>query len=50
MIRRLLHRFAHLAGWNFGEVVTEWHEGQIWVGFRCSTCGEVSGAHTRGLS
>ena len=47
MIRRLVHRLAHLLNLQYGEIVTEWHEGELWIGFRCRTCGEVSGARVR---
>lgn len=43
---RLVHRLAHRAGWNVGQVVT-WTApgvpGRVMVGHRCSTCGVVTG-------
>ena len=47
MVRRLLHRIAHLLACNYGTVET-WREpdcvdGKLMVGFRCSGCGKLSG-------
>lgn len=43
---KLWHRMEHYFGWSAGHVVTKWHtDGHLWVGFQCSNCGRVSGAH-----
>lgn len=39
------HRLAHLLGLNYGRVTSFVLDGYIWVGFRCSTCDEINGAH-----
>ena len=41
----MLHKLAHWFGWNIGEVYT-WYDsdtGKLMVGFKCSTCGDISG-------
>jgi hypothetical protein len=36
---------AHRLGWNRGYVVAATDEhGRVWVGFRCSTCGQLNHA------
>lgn len=38
------HRIAHWLHWNLGTVVSALDErGTVWIGFRCATCGKVSG-------
>jgi hypothetical protein len=40
------HRLEHWLGWNRGNVVAATDErGTVWIGFRCTTCGKVSGIH-----
>jgi len=42
----LLHKIAHFFSCNTGHVVSHTdEEGNIWIGFQCDKCGEVSGAH-----
>lgn len=42
----MLHRLMHLLGWNTGRVVTKLDEDRnVWVGFQCDKCGEISGRH-----
>ena len=42
----LWHRYiTHRFGWQHGQVVTAWHGGDLWVGYQCNICGEVTGAH-----
>lgn len=45
MVRKLLHRIAHLFGLNGGHVVTAWKGRDLWVGFQCEGCGRIQGAH-----
>lgn len=42
------HRIAHLLGWNYGRVES-WRmdNGEAYIGFRCTTCGDVSGSRSR---
>jgi hypothetical protein len=45
-VRRAAHRLAHALGWNLGRVVSATDSrGQVWVGFECTACGQVDGAH-----
>ena len=45
-MKKVIHWIAHMFGWNGGKVITKRDEfGQLWVAFRCSGCGRVSGAH-----
>lgn len=40
------HRIAHWLHWNLGFLVSALDErGTVWIGFRCATCGKVSGIH-----
>jgi hypothetical protein len=40
---KLIHAIAHLFGWNTGRVVSASDRRQnLWMAFRCSTCGRVS--------
>lgn len=42
----LLHRIAHFFSWNTGRVVSHTDEQRnIWIGFQCDQCGQVSDAH-----
>lgn len=41
-----LHRVQHAVRWQFGHVVTALDDhGTVWIGFRCSRCGEITGIH-----
>lgn len=40
-MRRWLHKLAHLFRLQGGEVVSEWRNGSLYVGFRCLTCGKT---------
>lgn len=43
---RLFHRIVHFFSMNSGRVVSHTDEhGNIWLGFQCDKCGQVSGAH-----
>ena len=39
----MIHRLAHLLGWNFGKVETWWEGNKLMVGFRCAGCGKLEG-------
>lgn len=42
----MLHRLAHLIGWNTGRIVTKLdQDGNVWVAFQCNGCGKISGRH-----
>ena len=41
----MIHRIQHWLGWNFGEIVSAWAGDTLWVGFRCTVCRRVDGAH-----
>jgi len=49
-MRRFLHRIAHCFGWYYGTVETWWQGNQLMAGFRCSTCGKISGVHPTGTT
>jgi hypothetical protein len=37
------HRLAHRLRWQLGDVVSATDRaGNVWLGFRCSTCGRLS--------
>lgn len=41
-----LHKVAHFFSCNTGRVVSHTDEqGNIWIGFQCDQCGQVSGAY-----
>ena len=42
---RLLHRIAHLLGWNRGRVVSGIECNRIMIGFQCDSCGEIADWH-----
>lgn len=47
----LLHRLAHLLGWNFGRVVSAYdRRGNLWMARKCDQCGHVSGKGLNSLS
>jgi len=39
----MIHRLMHFIGWNTGTVETWWENKRLYVGFKCTTCGKVSG-------
>jgi hypothetical protein len=42
----LRHMLSHWLGWNTGHVVSALDdEGNVWIGFRCATCGAITGRH-----
>jgi hypothetical protein len=44
-MKKLWHRIEHYFGWFTGDVEC-WYQGkQLMVGFRCHTCGELTGIH-----
>jgi hypothetical protein len=46
MMIRWLHRLAHRLSWQLGTIVSAVdRRGTVWIGFKCATCGEVSGIH-----
>jgi hypothetical protein len=45
LLRELRHWAAHKLHWQLGTVVSATVNGRIWIGFQCSTCGAVTGAH-----
>lgn len=46
-MKRILHWFAHLFGWNAGRVETWYAEDgkTVMIGFRCVGCGKLTGVH-----
>ena len=45
-MKRFLHQVAHFLKWNLGTVVSARRQDQVlWMGFRCATCGWVTGKH-----
>lgn len=45
MIRRLMHRIAHLFGQEGGRVETWWDGPHLMVGFRCTGCDALTEVH-----
>lgn len=41
----ITHAIAHLFRLNHGRVETFWRHGELFVGFRCDTCGRLQGVH-----
>ncbi len=42
----MIHWLEHRLGWNRGTVVSATDvRGNVWIGFKCSTCGKISGIH-----
>lgn len=37
------HRIRHWLHWQPIEIVTEWRDAEIWIGYRCMICGAVRG-------
>lgn len=45
-MNNFMHFIAHLFGWNCGQVVSKLDtDGNVWIGFQCSGCGQISGRH-----
>lgn len=42
----MIHRLAHLFGWNRGRVTTLQIDCCWFIGFQCSTCRSISGVQT----
>ena len=42
MISTFLHKLRHLFSHQYGHVVSLQVEKQDWIGFQCSTCGDIS--------
>lgn len=49
MIKRIIHKLAHLCHVNQGEVVMWWEGGILMVGFKCSGCGEIQDVSSTGI-
>lgn len=45
-MKKIIHKIAHLLGWNEGRIVSATMDEKVVIGFRCDFCGEVSGVHT----
>lgn len=46
MFKRIRHQLAHKLDWHLGRVVSAIdRQGTIWIGFRCSHCGRITGIH-----
>jgi hypothetical protein len=42
----MLHWLIHKLGWQRGTIEVWWAEdGRLMVGYKCSTCGKLSGVH-----
>jgi len=39
----MVHWIAHLFHWQRGTVETWWDGNKLFVGFKCSVCGKISG-------
>ena len=47
-LKFLLHCLAHWLGWNHGLPVTKYDKnGNLWVAFRCETCGKIQAPYIR---
>jgi hypothetical protein len=44
-MNRLIHKLAHLLGWNYGVCESHWRGDELWMGFRCSVCNSLEGVH-----
>jgi len=44
-VRNILHRLAHLFGYNYGTCFAFYDGPKLMMGFKCSTCGDVAGVH-----
>lgn len=49
MIKKIIHRIAHIFHCNKGEIVVWWEGGFLMVGFKCSGCGEIQDVSSTGL-
>jgi hypothetical protein len=47
-MKSLIHRLIHRLHWQHGYVVSAWWNDELWIGFRCAECGQVTGAHVIG--
>jgi hypothetical protein len=45
LFKYLRHRLVHKLHWQYGMIVSWTQEGDVWIGFKCLTCGEVTGIH-----
>lgn len=45
MIKNFLHALVHRFGSYHGEVWSTTKDGKTWIGYKCSTCGEVNMLH-----
>jgi hypothetical protein len=42
----IAHWLAHLTGHNLGNIVSVLDKrGTVWIGFRCRSCGRITGIH-----
>lgn len=41
-MKRIIHRMAHKLGWYYGVVVSFHVKDDLYIGFKCSTCGEIN--------
>jgi hypothetical protein len=44
-LRDYRHGWAHRLGWATGYVVSGWSGDALWIGFRCTKCDRITGAH-----
>lgn len=47
-MKKILHKIAHLLHLNFGSTVSELRGDNLWVGFYCWGCGQISDWHKAG--
>lgn len=45
ILRSVLHKLAHLFNLQFGLPYSWYDRDVLMIGFRCSTCGDISGVH-----
>lgn len=43
----MLHQLRHWLRCQPIEVVSEWHGFELWIGARCTICGQTTGWHRR---
>lgn len=46
----MLHKLAHLFGWNTGHAYSWWDGDRLMMGFKCHGCGSIEGIHECKLS
>lgn len=46
----MLHKISHWLGWNYGTVESFYIGDDLWVGFKCSGCGEINNAQKTNLN